>query len=258
MGNSTAKREKLIKEIATKETYLECPVLVDLDHGTIRHRQEETDKGGNEESNKKVGYFYHPKLNDFSEDAILNAGENNRLKYVFQGPQKDTGKRLYYIYGTNKTDHDKGIHHNGAYKPQGKGYNWPQSYRKANNLYYDVTFVEQSLSGVEDLKVKMEPPEHDNDDDNSSVSSGIIVVDQRGKDGHQKDNVRMKLRGGESVGNVIEHLSLHLLIPSSNIHLMWMKRELDKGELIKELNKEEVDDHKVDHDTCISILLRLS
>lgn len=254
MGNNVAKQEKLIEEIATKETYLECPVLVDLDHGTIRHRQEETNEGG--EGSKKIGYFYHPKLNDFSEDAILSAGDNNRLKYVFQGPQKDKGKRLYYIYGTNKTDQDKGIHHN-VYKPQGKGYNWPQSYRKANNLYYDVTFVEKSSGGEEDSKVKVELPEHANDD-TSSVSSGIIIVDQKLNGGQQKDNVRMKLRGSESIGNVIEQLSLHLLIPSSNIHLMWMKNELDKTDLIKELNKEGVDDEKVDEDTYISILLRLS
>ena len=93
-----------------------------------------------------VHYFYYficfPLI-----DAILSGGDNNRLKYVFQGPPKDAGKRLYYIYGTNQTDHDKGIHHDNDYRPQGKGYNWPQSYRKANNLYYDVIFVPRSDDG---------------------------------------------------------------------------------------------------------------
>ena len=78
-------------------------------------------------------------LSSFS-DAIMSCDNNNRLKYVFDGPPKDQGKRLYYIYGTNQADKDKGIHHND-YKPQGKGYNWPKSYRQANNLYYDIIFI---------------------------------------------------------------------------------------------------------------------
>ena len=71
--------------------------------------------------------------------------DNNRLKYVFQGPPKDSGKKLYYIYGTKSSDVDKGFEKT-EYKPQGKGYNWPQSYRKANNLYYDVIFIQPGNS----------------------------------------------------------------------------------------------------------------
>merc|ERR1712096_179338 len=132
MGNGPTKEEKLIKKIATKETELECPILVDLDHGTIRHRHEEhalpgDNQGSGQENTTKIGYFYHPRLNDFSEDALMTYSENNRLKYVFHGPPKDTGKKLYYIYGTRSSDKDHGIKHED-YKPQGKGYNWPQSY----------------------------------------------------------------------------------------------------------------------------------
>lgn len=70
--------------------------------------------------------------------------DNNRLKYVFQGPPKDSGKKLYYIYGTKATAVDTGLTKT-SYKPQGKGYNWPQSYRKANNLYYDVIFIQSGM-----------------------------------------------------------------------------------------------------------------
>jgi len=77
-------------------------------------------------------------------DAIMTYEDNNRLKYVFQGPPKDSGKKLYYIYGTKSSDVDSGLEKTN-YKPQGKGYNWPQSYRKANNLYYDVTFLQKGL-----------------------------------------------------------------------------------------------------------------
>jgi hypothetical protein len=249
MGNSQAKQDKIIEEIATKETYVECPVLVDLDHGTIRHRHEEVNEA---DGTKKIGYFYHPKLNDFSEDAILSCGDNNRLKYVFQGPPKDAGKRLYYIYGTNKTDHDKGIHHDDDYRPQGKGYNWPQSYRKANNLYYDVIFVPPAEDEVVEVG-----HEFGEDDDMSSMSSGIIVDD---KNPQGKDNIRLKLRAVETVGNVIERVSLQLLIPSTNIHLLWKKNQLSKSDMMVDLIMEgEEGEEKGDECPIVfNVLLRLT
>jgi len=248
LGNNLAKQDK---EIATKDTYLECPVLVDLDHGTIRHRHEEVNEA--EKGSKKIGYFYHPKLNDFSEEAIVSGDDNNRLKYVFKGPSKDLGQRLYYIYGTNATDQDKGIHHNDGYKPKGKGYNWPESYRKANNLYYNVIFLEKQEGNIkEDLKEN-----DDADDDSSSFSSGIIVVDHKQKV-HPKDNMRMKLRGSESVGSVIERVSLHLLIPCNNIHLLWKRNELSKTDLIINLKEKSNDEDKIDETTYLTILLRLT
>lgn len=75
----------------------------------------------------------------FALDADFTKATDNRLKYVYRSPPKDTGKKLYYIYGTKVSDNDRGIHHRG-YKPQGKGYNWPESYRKMNNLYYEIIF----------------------------------------------------------------------------------------------------------------------
>jgi len=248
MGNGVNKEDRIIEEIATKETYLECPVLVDLDHGTIRHRHEEKLRDENNvEKPTKVGYFYHPKLNDFSEDAIMSCGDNNRLKYVFEGPTKDLGKKLYYIYGTNPEDKDKGIRHS-EYKPQGKGYNWPQSYRKANNLYYDVVFIDHATID-------------DNDDDNvskivnkfgsdtESQSSGIILD----KNPQQKDNITLKVRSTETVGNVIECVSLQLLLPSTNIHLMWNKSELSKTDLIIDLKVEETTDESPYCTICLKL-----
>ena len=62
---------------------------------------------------------------------------------MFKGPRKDGhSKRLYYVYGTSLRDKDKGMNQQ-PYRPQGKGFNWPESYRKANNLYYELLFVEQ-------------------------------------------------------------------------------------------------------------------
>ena len=47
--------------------------LLHLVHGAIRHRHEEhVGLSETEEGNKvKIGYFYHPRLNDFSEGKAL-------------------------------------------------------------------------------------------------------------------------------------------------------------------------------------------
>ena len=48
------------------------PALLDLDHGTIRHRNVTRKQGDVELSTKtKTGYFYHPKLDDYSEGINL-------------------------------------------------------------------------------------------------------------------------------------------------------------------------------------------
>lgn len=65
-----------------------------------------------------------------------------KFYYVFKGPKKDQSKKLYYVYGKNLNSKDTGIKHE-SYKPQGKGYSWPESFRKANNLYYELIFLEQ-------------------------------------------------------------------------------------------------------------------
>lgn len=66
-----------------------------------------------------------------------------KFHYVFKGPKKDgKQKKLYYVYGTHLAAKDEGIKQEPR-RPIGKGYNWPESYRKANNLYYELTFPEQ-------------------------------------------------------------------------------------------------------------------
>ena len=76
-------------------------------------------------------------------DAEVRPDDSFKFHYVFKGPKKDGKvKRLYYVYGTHLSAKDEGIKQE-PYRPVGKGYNWPESYRKANNLYYELTFPEQ-------------------------------------------------------------------------------------------------------------------
>lgn len=76
-------------------------------------------------------------------DAEVRPEDSFKFHYVFKGPKKDGKvKRLYYVYGTSLSAKDEGIKQE-PYRPVGKGYNWPESYRKANNLYYELTFGDQ-------------------------------------------------------------------------------------------------------------------
>ena len=82
-------------------------------------------------------------IDHFITDAEIPPDERFKFYYVFKGPKKDgKNKRLHYVYGTSTKASDEGIKHE-PYRPQGKGYNWPESYRKANNLYYELVFAEQ-------------------------------------------------------------------------------------------------------------------
>ena len=76
-------------------------------------------------------------------DAEVRPEDSFKFHYVFKGPKKDGKvKRLYYVYGTSLLAKDEGIKQE-PHRPVGKGYNWPESYRKANNLYYEMTFADQ-------------------------------------------------------------------------------------------------------------------
>ena len=56
-------------------------MLVDLGHGTIRHRHEEIVKEDEKSKQIKIGYFYHPRLNDFSEGTFQNLFRDQVDKY---------------------------------------------------------------------------------------------------------------------------------------------------------------------------------
>lgn len=49
---------------------LDSPALIDLGHGTVRYRL--PDENREQENTKvKTGYFYHPRLDDFSEGKYM-------------------------------------------------------------------------------------------------------------------------------------------------------------------------------------------
>eukprot|EP00795_Rhopilema_esculentum_P004513 gene4513-20763_t len=108
MGNSASHANN-----SNQEVLIDCPVLVDLGHGTIRHRKPDEKSTAN--SKVKTGYFYHARLEDFSENAEIPEDEDYKLKYVFKGPKK-AHNRLYYVYGKKLDSQDNGIQRS-EYRP---------------------------------------------------------------------------------------------------------------------------------------------
>ncbi|XP_065069536.1 uncharacterized protein LOC135694645 [Rhopilema esculentum] len=214
MGNSASHANN-----SNQEVLIDCPVLVDLGHGTIRHRKPDEKSTAN--SKVKTGYFYHARLEDFSENAEIPEDEDYKLKYVFKGPKK-AHNRLYYVYGKKLDSQDNGIQRS-EYRPAGKGFNWPESYRKANNLYYEITFPQQD----DDFA--------DFDDDTLSISTSVSSATPPSK----KDNITLKVTFSDSCSSVKERLSLKLLLPSFRIHLLLNKNELGDDEQIGDLRTEE-------------------
>jgi len=203
---------------------LDSPALIDLGHGTVRYRHPDENR---EQSNTKVktGYFYHPRLDDFSEDAEVRPEDSFKFHYVFKGPKKDgKEKKLYYVYGTRLSAKDEGIKQE-PYRPVGKGYNWPESYRKANNLYYELTFPDVD-EGEEDLT------------DTDSVMTGADSP-ELAESIPDKENMRIVLGEMETVDSLKMRMALRLLIPAVNFHILHNKKELRPEDVVGDLRTPE-------------------
>lgn len=55
---------------------LDSPALIDLGHGTVRYRHPD-EKREQDNTEVKTGYFYHPRLDDFSEGRDDNLCARN-------------------------------------------------------------------------------------------------------------------------------------------------------------------------------------
>ncbi|CAH3029674.1 unnamed protein product [Porites evermanni] len=209
--------EAITKLKENGQLMLDSPALIDLGHGTVRYRHPD-EKREKDNTKVKTGYFYHPRLDDFSEDAEVRPDDSFKFHYVFKGPKKDGKvKRLYYVYGTHLSAKDEGIKQE-PYRPVGKGYNWPESYRKANNLYYELTFPEQG-EGEEDFT------------DSDSVITGADSP-ELADSVPDKDNMRIVLEEMETVDSLKMRMSLRLLIPSVNFHILYNKKELRPEDIV--------------------------
>ena len=77
----------------------------------------------------------------FFPAATIKPNDQFKFNYVYKGSNQSRGKQLYYVYGIGFNSKDDRFRVCKQYKPKGRGYVWPSSFRKGNHFYYDLSFV---------------------------------------------------------------------------------------------------------------------
>nr|XP_022317731.1 uncharacterized protein LOC111120959 [Crassostrea virginica] len=215
-----------------KQYKLDTPVLVDIEHGSVRYRYgsyegEPVDKArrierpfhGDDKVNKQ-NYFYHARLNDFSEKSNSSLEDQHKFHIVTQGPARAKDKKLYYVYsvGWNKKPDGKRMLPTTS-KEEGRDYAWPQI-RKPNEVYYNLVFSEGGVESSEDLTSE------DRLQHNLSSTAN-------------RQNIELQLSDEDTVKEVRKFLAAKILKSASDIHVCFEKQELREQDVIGDLRQEE-------------------
>ncbi|XP_002742064.1 uncharacterized protein LOC100369744 [Saccoglossus kowalevskii] len=200
---------------------IDTPALIDLGHGTVRYRRE--DNPSIQPDKLRAGYFYHPRLDDYSEEARKRAEDNFKYRYVYKGPKRANDKRLFYVYGVGLKSKDQAkMVKKPYYRPKGHGYIWPSSFRKSNHVYCELCFVKQ--------EAELSDSESEGEDLTDIEESGTKTV----------DNMRFSMKDVDTVESLKRRISVRLLIAVSNIHISYNELELSNDEIIGNYRNKEL------------------
>ncbi|PIK47981.1 hypothetical protein BSL78_15129 [Apostichopus japonicus] len=192
---------------------IDAPALVDLGHGTVRYREDGTTNPViQKQTDVKTGYFYHSRLDDYSEDATLYPEDEFKTKYIYKGPPKARGKRLYYIYGIGMTAEDQKQKAKETYKPQGRGYVWPSSFKNPNHFFYALEFLIKN------------DEENDSEDEAEDVKTSV-----------NSNLLRFILNDVDTIDTLKKRVAVRLLIPSSIVFINYREKDLGNEEVIGSL-----------------------
>lgn len=215
-----------------KQYKIDTPVLIDVEHGSVRYRYgsykgEPANKSRRVErpfqGEEKVGkqnYFYHARLNDFSEKSNPTVEDQHKFRIVTHGPSRAKDKKLFYVYsiGWNKNTDGKRVLPTMS-KEEGNDYAWPQI-RKPNNVYYNLVFSSEG-----------------------GDSSGEITPEDRLQNNlsstANRQSVELQLSEEDTVREVKKFLAAKILKSASDIHVCFEKQELREEDVIGDLRKEE-------------------
>ncbi|XP_041359257.1 uncharacterized protein LOC121375722 [Gigantopelta aegis] len=219
--------DKLAKQ-EKKTVLLDTPVLIDVQHGSIRYRYTQYDGEPRNKAQRvekpyegikacgKTNYFYHSRLNTFGSDADKQPKDGLKVLHVTHGPVRVRQKKLFYVYG-HGWDAEDGLRVKPTLtKEEGKDFSWPEV-RIPNDLYYNLLFTNQD-GGTS--KMAEDVPS----DDLQSVSD--------------KTKIRLTLCDTDRVSGVRAKLAIKLMKAASNIHVCYNKQELRNDDVIKDLQSE--------------------
>lgn len=214
-----------------KNLSIDTPVLVDVEHGSIRYRYgsykgEPSNKSrrieksyeGNDKINKQH-YFYHARLNDFGKEASETKEDPSKFIYVAKGPNRAHQKKVFYVFGKgwNAMDGQKVLP--TSTQEEGRDYAW-SSTRKPNDVYYNLTFIPQDCELAE-----VETEEDRLVGDLSSTANRQLI--------------ELTLTDSDKVNDVKNKMAYKLLKSAYNIHICWLKKELRDEDVIGDLRQEE-------------------
>ncbi|XP_071483029.1 uncharacterized protein [Diadema antillarum] len=212
------------KKTGGESVLIDAPALVDLGHGTVRYRRDEDSVNKKETADQEVkvnkkGYFYQARLDDYSEAAVARPDERYKFNYVYKGAPSSRGKKLFYVYGIGMNSRDARSKVTKHYKPKGKGYVWPSSFRNATHFYYEMVFKEQ--------EAEIEESEEESTDVQNDVNP---------------EKMTFQLKDSNTVEMLKKRAALRLLTPFSNLHISYGDAELGNAEVIGKLRREEQGD----------------
>ncbi|XP_060605001.1 uncharacterized protein LOC132757668 [Ruditapes philippinarum] len=187
-----------------KDYQIGAPVLIDLDHGSIRYRYMQDSKGSSvkkekpfegDPTQKKGHYFYHPRLNDFSSKASADREDPQKFLYVVKGPNSAKDKKVFYVYGRSFDDKDGKLTKPMATRAMGQDPTWPLR-QNANDVYYNLTFINQ---------VPTEDP--------------IPGIPNRYQ-------MQFALNNSDTVNDLKKKIALTIIKSSSNVHVCFQQNTL--------------------------------
>lgn len=234
--NPRVQYSKRLEKKEQKHILVDAPVLVDVDHGSVRYRQpggpgaqkvkgkekpyENVMEGG---LSNKENYFYHARLKEYGPDISKENEDGFKLYYVLKGPASAMQRKLFYVYGQGWGARD-GL----RLKPsetvgQGKDYAWSSS-RQPNALYYRLDF------GLEDTQAVVKTDEENMLADLESTPD--------------KSLIKLHLGAEERVKEVKARLAIRLLKNPSDIHIAFDNQELKDEDVMMKLRSQAPEDIK--------------
>ncbi|GFN98445.1 hypothetical protein PoB_002495100 [Plakobranchus ocellatus] len=211
-----------------KQVLVDAPVLVDVEHGSVRYRQPETERSQkmkgkeipyeNEKSatlSNKEHYFYHARLKEYGPDISKQNEDAFKLYYVLKGPASSKQKKLFYVYGQGWEAKD-GL----RLKPtetvgQGKDYAWSSTHRP-NALYYRLDF------DTHDLQAMMKTEE-------DQLMSDLEPTPDKSK-------IKLYVSPEERAKDIKARLAIRLLKSPTDIHIAFENKELRDEDVVMDLS----------------------
>ncbi|XP_065174952.1 uncharacterized protein LOC135804906 [Sycon ciliatum] len=152
--------------------------------------------------------YYHARITTTTTRDGVEQIEPHKLLKVVRGPRKASGRKLHFIMAKGEVDSPADIIRSPSTMPQGKGYQWPESFRDASKRHFVLTFSNQEdIAELEDSLAL---------DQLASVSGSDVNILGTNDDG---GSLRLALRGTTTVGDVKAQLAIHFLQSAQHLEL---------------------------------------